>query len=227
MEEPEIRDKCSKKSLEYHQLCIITYTCNLLQNKGGIMFIVVEGDNGVGKTTLGHYLQNEGFEFISVLPEIKNLEEAAKKNEVGSEKRFNAFLEYNRACAELARVYPDSVVVRYWVSSVAAAYADCLLSLDEAVLKAQECLTSFSQPDIFFRLKCPRKERVTRIIQRNNEGNFSDNTSFDRENRYSDILDVIGNDCVHFVNIDTVDNDVDGVANIVRNTIEKFKDGRY
>lgn len=153
------------------------------------MFIVIEGDNGTGKTTVSEILNTEhGFEFITIQQKIRQLENHAKCFETGSMQRYEAFLNYNRACGEQVMKYKKSLLARYWVSTVAAAYADGLFDLEEALRRAEKLRNTMVLPDRIFRLKCAFDTRIGRIKKRALT-NGNDDITDTRDSKYSLILD--------------------------------------
>lgn len=141
------------------------------------MFLVIEGDNASGKTTLSIRLKEEGFHIITDDENVKKLELGAKQNQVGTWSRINSFYAYNAFCGEQTKNYENSVLVRYWVSTVAAAYADGLVTLAEAIDMAKKWDRSLPKPDFYFRLRCCREDRIARIKERYLKNDYSDSCS--------------------------------------------------
>ena len=183
------------------------------------MFIAIEGDNATGKTTLGKMLQTKGFELITEHQDIKKIETDAKALKVGSKERIEAFFAYNKECGEKAKQTTNSVLVRYWVSSVAAAYADGAFSINEALAKVEECIQNLPKPNFYFRLICSREHRLQRIQERRIAKDYSDDTSCKREIRYTEILDTIDKKFNLFTVIDSSQNSIEEVVEIVENRI--------
>jgi 2-haloacid dehalogenase len=109
---------------------------NILQNR----FLVIEGDNGTGKDTLAKKFLDDGFNIITYDKEMKDLEALAKKKD-GVDK-VKAFIAYNKVEGEKAkelRVNNNVLLIRYFVSSLAAGYADCVYSYEDTmnILKEQ------------------------------------------------------------------------------------------
>jgi broad-specificity NMP kinase len=91
--------------------------------------VLIEGDNGTGKTTISQKFSENGFYVVTDEPAIKELEKQAKTFDVGSKERIDAFIAYNRYCGNEALKYKNSLIVRYWISTVSAVSADGLFSL--------------------------------------------------------------------------------------------------
>ena len=130
-------------------------------------FTVIEGDNGSGKSTLAQSLKALGFNFVSEDDSLEQMKVAAKKLR-GLEK-VQAFYQYNMHTAQKALQVKNSkppVVVRYWVSTLAAAYADEIIDFEELKVHCAENVKKFSLPTMFFYLKCNYGERMKRIAER-------------------------------------------------------------
>jgi thymidylate kinase len=168
-------------------------------------FIVIEGDNASGKTTLVDYFRKNGFEIPTLLPETVEREKAAKL--LSGFDRVEAFIAYNAFCADLSCKAENSLLVRYWISTVAASYADDIFSFDDALKKASELYEHLIKPDFVFCLKCPYDVRVDRINDRKTmTGDTSDNISKERDEKYQRILSEIKKFVKDWYEIDTVAN---------------------
>ena len=111
-------------------------------------------------------------------------------------------------CSNYASEGQKSIVVRYWISTLAAAYADKIFEYEE-VLKLQEqyCL-DFIKPDIIICLWCEFDKRVKRIEERKTE-NFDDTTET-RNDRYAWFLQHIREQYdIRWVDINTTDKDIE------------------
>lgn len=159
---------------------------------GKEMFIVIEGDNGSGKTTIAENIMKLGYFFVTEDDKAKITEIEAKKLEKGSQERYEAFLAYNELCGSYATKVDNILLVRYWISTVSAAYADGLYTLEEALKEAEEKERLMPRPDYVFRLYCDYEERISRVKKRNVKiDNCSDDISRERDEKYREILDVL------------------------------------
>lgn len=148
------------------------------------MFILIEGDNGTGKDTLALGLGNQ-FDNITYHEEIQNGMTFARTFE--GVKKVLRFVDCNATGSKMVQhnksMNVDSLMIRYWPSTVAAAYADKRLTENQCDKLAEMCRRSFETPDIILYLECNHDERVRRIILRNSP-NFDDKTT-ERAARYA------------------------------------------
>ena len=165
------------------------------------MFIVIEGDNGSGKTTVSRFFRNLGFVIITEIAEIKELEKIGKQNKIGLKKRYETFLQYNKLCGQYSRNYKDSLIVRYWISTIAAAYSDGVLSLDDSIKSVIKVENELERPNCIFRLKCNYEQRLMRIFNRGSDN--KDDTSLERDRKYNLFLDTLDNMTDYMHTIDT------------------------
>ena len=153
-------------------------------------FILIEGDNGTGKDTLALKLENKGLKVVTYDLRIKQVEKKAKK--LFGEDRVKAFIEYNYACSDFISdlktqgSVQDSVLVRYWISTLAAAYADNIFDEDKVIELGKKMAKELEKPDLVIRLNCDYHKRIHRIEKRNS-GEYDDKT-IDRANKYMEIL---------------------------------------
>lgn len=159
------------------------------------MFIAIEGDNGTGKTTLSKFFRNLGFEIVSEIDEAKILETEAKKFLPGSLERHEAFIKYNSFCGEYTAKPGKFLIIRYWISTIAAAFADGLFDFRTSMNIAQSLSESMPKPDYIFRLLCDYQVRISRIAGRKNKnnGHLEDNISPDRDMKYKTFSDSLFN----------------------------------
>jgi len=180
--------------------------------------VVIEGDNASGKTTLAECFQRSGYTIPTLEPDILKLEKAAK-SEIGV-RRVNAFLAYNSICGNISRKRENSLIIRYWVSTIAASYADNIFSLKQAMDKAVDLNNKLPSPDFVFCLKCQYDIRVKRIENRKKEtGDTSDNTSQERDKKYQQILGELEVLVKNWHNIDTVANEPNLIFSIMNKII--------
>lgn len=167
---------------------------------------VIEGDNGTGKDTLAIKLQeNFGFRVLTNEEDIVQLNKEAKKCD--GIKRVKKFLEYGKICSErIKNSNQDVILVRYWISTLAAAYADNILTYDDTCKIQDEICVDFYQPDCIICLLCDFEERINRIEKRKAE-DFDDITK-ERNNKYKWFLNKM-QDRTNFkwINIDTSEKD--------------------
>ncbi len=156
------------------------------------MFIVIEGDNGSGKTTIAENIMKLGYFFVTEDNKVKVFEIEAKKLARGSQKRYEAFLAYNKLCGSYKTKMNHILLVRYWISTVSAEYADGLYTFEKALKEAEEKERIMPCPDYVFRLYCSYEERIQRIKKRNMKiDNYSDDISKERDEKYNKILNVL------------------------------------
>jgi thymidylate kinase len=170
-----------------------------------LALIVIEGDNGTGKDTIAQKFQDNGVFIPTYTAGAKEREKFAK-GKTGIE-RINAFIEYNAFCGNLGIQYSTSLIIRYWISTVAAAYADGVFSLDEAIGKSIELYNKLPVPDFVFCLKCDYTDRVSRIkIRSVATQDTSDDTTSERNTKYQKILGKLENVVANWYTIDTTKN---------------------
>ncbi len=173
-------------------------------------FFVIEGDNGTGKDTLALKLQKKyGFRIITNEEDILQLNKDAKKFE--GKQRVKKFLEYGAICSNRVKNSgQDSILVRYWISTLAAAYADKVFSYEDVCRIQDEICSGFYKPDGIICLSCDFEKRIDRIEKRKSD-DFDDIT-LERNHRYRWFLNKIQSRIdIDWVNIDTSDKDADQV----------------
>lgn len=155
------------------------------------MNLLIEGDNGTGKDTLAMGLQDQPFDIITYHKDVQQKIDLARTFK-GLEQVLR-FLNYNASCGHLmeknARNGVNTITIRYWPSTLAAAYADHKLTESECDTLVDICIKAFSLPDLIVFLQCDHDERIERIEQRNSL-NFDDKT-LERGNRYAYYSDKI------------------------------------
>lgn len=148
------------------------------------MNLLIEGDNGTGKDTLAMAFQPQ-FDIITYHEAIQQKMDVARTFK-GREQTLK-FLDYNASCGRVMDNYTksgiDSITIRYWPSTITAAYADSKLTEAECDLLVDVCMTTLTVPDLVIFLICDHSERVRRIVLRNSP-NFDDKSA-ERAKRYA------------------------------------------
>jgi len=147
------------------------------------VWLVIEGDNGAGKDTLAAQLPPVGFEIINAHAIAQSAEKRART--FSGEDKVSAFLEYNRLCAELVLgARSHAVQIRYWPSTLAAAYADEIMTWEQAQDVASLQAKLSVQPTIILYLECNLDERAKRITMRGPLLNRTDDVTERRAARH-------------------------------------------
>jgi len=182
--------------------------------------VVIEGDNASGKTTLAEYFKREGYAIPTLEPDILEREKAAR-SETGV-RRVDAFLAYNSVCGNLSRKNENSLIIRYWISTIAASYADNIFSFEQAMERAVDLNKKLPAPDFVFCLKCQYDIRIERIEDRKKKiGDISDNISRERDEKYQQILGKLEILVKNWYNIDTVVSEPGQIFSMMRQVISK------
>lgn len=126
-------------------------------------FIVIEGDNGTGKDTLAQNIKNNlGYRIITDEPNIKKMNIKAKK--LKGKRRIKKFLKYGKKCSKVVYKSKENVIlVRYWISTLAAAYADGIYTYKQVCRQIDKKCKKFCKPDMVFCLWCNFEDRIERI----------------------------------------------------------------
>ena len=123
-----------------------------------------------------------------------------KARALNGEERLLSFLEYNRLCGSMAAFANNpSLLVRYWLSTMAAAYADQLWSREKMNEQVIRCIDQFPVPNLIIQIKCELSTRRTRVAMRGNSG---DNMCMERDKNYGWALDEMRK---HFPSWESVD----------------------
>lgn len=154
-------------------------------------FVNIEGDNGVGKDTLAQKLIKYNYDILNYDSDvIKHYNYAKKFN--GPEK-VEKFLDYSEYCGNkinnMNLINKDIILIRYWISSLAAAYADYIYDYEKVMEQAQYLYSKLVKPDIVIRLLCNYEERIARILLR--KANNLDDKTIVRDKRYLWIVNEI------------------------------------
>ncbi len=187
------------------------------------MFLVIEGDNGTGKDTLATGLAREsGFSVITDIAETLALKREAKT--FAGEERIAKFAEYIKLCSSIASSHARDarvVIVRYWLSTVAAGFADGVLSYEKA-RDYERSFAGLEKPAVAIFLECDLAERTDRIARR--AANDPEDLALKRSERYkwylADFQRRLG---IPFINIDTTGKTPAEVLSRAVKYIGKFK----
>ena len=186
------------------------------------MLIVIEGDNGTGKTTLGNLLKNYGYNVISEEPEVIAMSKEFKKYPAGSIERFNAFVGFNEYCLEKCKNIKNADLIRSWISTVSAAYADGLMTMEDAKKTAEKFLVQYPIPDLIIRLQCEYSVRIQRIKERSLKDNDkSDDITSSRNNKYQEILEIMQSFFPNWINLDSSEKNPDVILKEVLSMINR------
>jgi thymidylate kinase len=182
--------------------------------------IILEGDNGAGKDTIAGLFEKEGY-FIPTYEQEARIKEQNAKTLKGIS-RISAFLEYNKFCGDLSMHHKNSLIVRYWTSTIAASYADGVLTMAEAIKKAHDVYDTLPQHDFIICLKCEYYKRINRIQNRRSAGgSVDDNITIERDNKYQEIQKEFESFVPHWVKIDTSDKRPEVLFEQILNIIGK------
>lgn len=164
------------------------------------IWLVIEGDNGAGKDTLAAQLATSGFELINAHPSAQSAERRARRMSGGE--KIAAFLEYNRTCAGIAQNAGCRVVqIRYWPSTLAAAYADNIMTWEQVQAAATHHAALLMQPTMLLYLECNHEERIKRIAVRGPLPDKSDDVSAIRAARHKAAMTDFSTRLNHWVNL--------------------------
>ena len=141
------------------------------------MFLVIEGDNGTGKDTLAQGLEKYGFKILTYDKRVKEFEKVARQG--AGEEKIKRFLAYGKACSDFVseskKKNENVILIRYWISTLAAAYADGVYDYEKINDIIDTIYPKLEKPDVLLRLNCNFNERVQRI-QNRESSNFDDVT---------------------------------------------------
>jgi thymidylate kinase len=184
--------------------------------------IIIEGDNGTGKTTIGQKFSEKEYFVVTDDATAKECETSAKTFQIGSRVRFDAFVKYNDFCGKLAKEHNNSLIVRYWISTVAAGYADGCFSMPEALMIATNLYKKLPEPDYVFRLKCDYGVRISRINARNSiVPDATDDITIERDKKYQEILDELEKIVNNWFTINTADQSPEQIFEVMIGIIKK------
>lgn len=187
-----------------------------------MFFFVIEGDNGTGKDTVASKFIEDGFEIITYDKKIRAMENLAKK-EVGKN-RVLKFMAYNKAEGDLIkekRNHKNVLLIRYFVSTLAAGYADGIFTYKDTIDILKKTYPKFEKPDAIIRLKCDYQERVNRIENRNSKDD--DDKTYRRNVRYRWITDKIKENIdLNWIDIDTSNKSIAQIYTEINNSINNI-----
>lgn len=152
--------------------------------------LVIEGDNGSGKDTLADRLTMDSWQILSRDPDIVREKELASR--LRHKEKFEAFLEYNRKCAEKAVGNPRSILIRYWPSTLCGGYADNIVSWEEFQTHVESAFDTLPVPALVLFLKCSLESRRIRVKERGLVLNGIDDLSERRDRRYQKAIEWLG-----------------------------------
>ena len=173
-------------------------------------FIVIEGDNGTGKDTLAQLMnKNNQYKILTYDSKIREIEKYAK--DAFGEEKIKRFLEYGKASSDFALKQRGNIIlVRYWISTLAAAYADGIYDYNKICEIMKNVCCDLCKPDIVFCLWCNFDSRINRIKERNSTD--FDDTTIKRSLRYEWILKKLEKKSnLNWININTTGKSVNAV----------------
>lgn len=155
-------------------------------------WFVIEGDNGAGKDTLADRLIGEGWLLTTRIREVVAKKEQASR--LSGLDRINAFMTYNKICGELILASPaPSFLVRYWPSTVAAAFADAIFEWEEIDILIANILHELPAPNLILYLECGLDTRRNRVHERGLIPGSIDDLSQERDKRYREAIGRLAN----------------------------------
>ncbi|MDR0550796.1 MAG: hypothetical protein LBG72_02125 [Spirochaetaceae bacterium] len=166
------------------------------------MLIVIEGDNGTGKDSVGALFVRDGYYVPTYEKTAVKLSQEARK--LPRPERTPAFLKYSAFCGQCTLEHDKSLIVRYWISTLSAAYADNVFDLAETLKKARELYSKFPVPDYVFFLRCDFDERIRRINARQIDSD--DDRTIERARKYDHISGELSKIIQNWYIIDTTES---------------------
>jgi thymidylate kinase len=98
---------------------------------------------------------------------------------------MSAFLDdYGNICVNIAKEHAKSLIIRYWMTTLAAAYSEEIISMDEMQTKAHDLCKTRPIPDCVIYLKCNFNNRIERIDNRNSCSD--DDRSIEQDKKYEE-----------------------------------------
>lgn len=186
------------------------------------MLIVIEGDNGTGKDTIANFFVAKGFHIVTWDSVVKEKERFART--FTGLQGTNAFLDYTLFCEETACKYQNALIIRSWISTLSAAYADNRMSFEDVMSKIVELIKNRAKPNFVFFLHCDFSNRIERINARN--PNSNDDKTIERASRYDEISKKIGKLLPYWHCIETSNKSPEQVFQEVWNIIANATEGK-
>ncbi len=150
-------------------------------------WFVIEGDNGAGKDSLADRLIND--KWCSASRHCQALDQKKLANGLTGIDRINAFLSYNQMCGKLASGHKcRCFLVRYWPSTLAGGFADCIINWKEFITRVDQCITQFPATALILYLQCGLDIRRNRVRQRGLVSGSVDDVSKQRDVRYQEAI---------------------------------------
>lgn len=180
-------------------------------------FIVIEGDNATGKTSLCKALTAK-----NAICDLGLTVLNSKLKQLPKIQKTSAFLHYNMLCGLVAQQETELFVVdRYWPSTISAAYADGIYDKQRAWEEIEKCLHDFPSPLVTIFLRCPEELRLKRIEERKKiSEDISDSTDVERHRKYDSISKYIESMMTPRLVFETDKNSPEMIAKKVMNFIK-------
>ncbi len=187
------------------------------------LWFVIEGDNGAGKDALADRLIDDGWFLSSRLPQVVAEKDSARL-QYGKD-RVTAFLSYNQRCGELASTHSSrSFLVRYWPSTLAAAFADDILEWPDFESWVDRTVRQLPAPALILYLQCGLNTRRDRVQQRGMVPGSVDDVSENRDRRYWNAVRWLSTSpgLGNWNTLDTTELNIEQVHRAVRSLLSKL-----